>query len=266
MATVGRRHTTLTRRVNGIFRPHKQIEIGQYGLFTPPPSTRLPSDAPPPSSESSDLGDVPFKTVMVPVLDESGNPVMDKNGQPMMKKKKVALTAEETANAAGDIEAEKKRKEEEARLKAEEEARLAKLAAMREENLKVLRDITGGEDKADSTQAAQVARKMGFAPTAAETLRMHEMYGDTVDYDQILDFMTNHVEAGEPVDDLIQHFQHFDKERSGFLSRMHIKNLMTSYGEPLTDEEFNTLMEVCGITQDPVDYKAFVEELLKFEE
>ena len=61
--------------------------------------------------------------------------------------------------------------------------------------------------------------------------------------------------------ELQEAFKKFDKDGNGYLDPTEFKNAMTSYGEALTDEEFDYMMQLVDLNKDgKIDYNGNYKE------
>ncbi len=62
----------------------------------------------------------------------------------------------------------------------------------------------------------------------------------------------------------LEAFRVFDKERTGFISRTELKQVLVSMGETMTDEEAEDLLKETIVNPDGnIDYMAFVKNLFQ---
>ena len=62
----------------------------------------------------------------------------------------------------------------------------------------------------------------------------------------------------------LEAFRVFDKERTGFISRTELKQVLVTMGETMTDEEAEDLLKETIVNPDGnIDYMAFVKNLFQ---
>ncbi|EZG55226.1 putative myosin light chain [Gregarina niphandrodes] len=125
----------------------------------------------------------------------------------------------------------------------------------------MMKEITGSTSGCTPEQAADVARRLGGAPSLAEIQELKARKGQNISAKDIEEWMKT-CGHNDTVDNLVKFFEHYDKSHSGKLTRNQLSHLLRTYGEPLTDAEFNAILADMGMTGDQIDYRAFVAQLL----
>eukprot|EP00915_Cephaloidophora_sp_WS-2016_P001147 GHVH01001577.1.p1 GENE.GHVH01001577.1~~GHVH01001577.1.p1 ORF type:complete len:263 (+),score=40.89 GHVH01001577.1:126-914(+) len=180
---------------------------------------------------------------------------------PKVKKSKkvkavpVGETPEEAEARARDEQIKKEQAEKRA---AEEQLLKAKKAELEDKFMK----FSGGSSTMNTTQVALAAREFGYAPDLADLSKLEEKCANGCGLDELMAFMADlggHID--EP-DDLMEFFKSYDRLNEGTLRQAQVANLMRTYGEPLTKEEFDVLIDLAGLKgQDPMSYVQFVNFL-----
>eukprot|EP01054_Gregarina_sp_Poly1_P006918 Gregarina_sp_Poly_1__6917@NODE_3755_length_895_cov_496_361111_g2410_i0_p1_GENE_NODE_3755_length_895_cov_496_361111_g2410_i0NODE_3755_length_895_cov_496_361111_g2410_i0_p1_ORF_typecomplete_len203_score34_17EFhand_7/PF13499_6/76EFhand_7/PF13499_6/8e11EFhand_11/PF08976_11/1_6e08EFhand_6/PF13405_6/1_3e06EFhand_6/PF13405_6/6_2e03EFhand_8/PF13833_6/6e02EFhand_8/PF13833_6/1_5EFhand_8/PF13833_6/0_0016EFhand_1/PF00036_32/0_013EFhand_1/PF00036_32/1_8e02SPARC_Ca_bdg/PF10591_9/5_6e03SPARC_Ca_bdg/PF10591_9/0 len=122
--------------------------------------------------------------------------------------------------------------------------------------------VSGGGSNVTAAQAGDVARLLGFAPSQEEIRQLKEAKGDSVTQSDVEAWLVTIAHADDSVDHLVSFFQYYDTNKNGKLSKSQIKNLLRSYGEPLTDAEIDAILSEFGMTGESIDYREFVTKLL----
>nr|4GFT_A Chain A, Myosin A tail domain interacting protein [Plasmodium falciparum 3D7] len=64
------------------------------------------------------------------------------------------------------------------------------------------------------------------------------------------------------VEELIKMFAHFDNNSTGYLTKSQMKNILTTWGDALTDQEAIDALNAFS-SEDNIDYKLFCEDILQ---
>lgn len=123
--------------------------------------------------------------------------------------------------------------------------------------------VAKGKSSVTAAEAGQVARLLNLAPSQEEIRQLKEAKGDNVTQADIEAWLKEIAHGEDDVEHLIKFFQYYDLQKTGKLSKTQIKNLLRSYGEPLTDAEIDAILSEFGMTGDSIDYKEFVTKLLQ---
>lgn len=153
------------------------------------------------------------------------------------------------------------RAEDEARAQAEREAAMEALM-QKDELEEKFKEHSGGADTMGSGKVADMARGLGFAPSQEDIASLKEKHGDNVSFKDAKEFFVNITHPEDTRDHLMEFFRHYDSQKTGKLSRKQIRNLLTHFGEEMSDKEIDAAFNKCGLNSDPVDYAQFVEQLL----
>ncbi|CRG97090.1 myosin A tail domain interacting protein, putative [Plasmodium gallinaceum] len=106
------------------------------------------------------------------------------------------------------------------------------------------------------------ARKLGLAPSSTDEEKIKEKYGDNLTYDQYLEYLSLCIHDRDNTEELVKMFAHFDINATGYLSKKQMKNILTTWGDALTEEEATDALNAFS-KEDKIDYKLFCEEILQ---
>eukprot|EP01071_Lankesteria_metandrocarpae_P012748 Lankesteria_metandrocarpae@DN6226_c0_g1_i1.p1 len=123
--------------------------------------------------------------------------------------------------------------------------------------------VSGGEKYISFGDATALARELGFAPSLADMERVRQKNGDNIDMDLFKGLLKEYAHSEDTRDHLISVFRHYDSNGSGQLSKKQIRNLLSSFGEPLTEKEIDDLFSKLGVSSDPVNYEEVITRMLK---
>lgn len=131
-----------------------------------------------------------------------------------------------------------------------------------------LYDTTGG-DKIDVTQLGQVLRAAGLNPTQNEVHKVERDVGkSSVSFEEFLPIYNSvaqhmaSVTSKATPEQVVDCFKHFDREGSGSISSSMLRHVLTSLGEKLTDEEFDTLSSGHVSSKGEINYETFVPAIM----
>ncbi|KMZ77547.1 myosin A tail domain interacting protein MTIP [Plasmodium vivax India VII] len=116
--------------------------------------------------------------------------------------------------------------------------------------------------KVSVEDASQNARKLGLAPSSLDEKKVRDLYGDSLTYEQYLEYLAMCVHDRDNVEELIKMFSHFDNNASGFLTKNQMRNILTTWGDALTEQEANDALNAFS-SEDRIDYKLFCEDILQ---
>merc|ERR1739838_813273 len=122
---------------------------------------------------------------------------------------------------------------------------------------------TGGSSTMDATQAYEFAMECGFAPRASDLMEYEASNPGGITLSKFMEMMAQFGSVTETEDDLMVLFKRFDPTSAGKLSKKQFVNVMTNFGEPLSLEETQFILEDLGLDTDPVDYVKFVHLLMQ---
>lgn len=110
--------------------------------------------------------------------------------------------------------------------------------------------------------ATENARKLGLAPSSSDEDKIREKYGETLDFEQFLEYLTMCLHENDNVDSLARTFEAFDAKGEGRLSKKQMKNILTTWGDPLSDAEATEILNSFS-ADDVIDYRKFCEYILE---
>jgi len=165
----------------------------------------------------------------------------------------------ESTNARNEREEKKRVAEEQKRIALEKQKEME--AKKAEYENKFNKHSSGGKG-VNAAGASAFAIEEGFVFTAAEMLELEKKCGGSITLEKLLAKFAESSAKVIPHDDLADMFKIFDSQGTGKFTKSQLKNILTVYGEPLTKEEFDCLMEECGYSgTDKIDYREFCSKL-----
>ncbi|CAF4628154.1 unnamed protein product, partial [Rotaria magnacalcarata] len=72
----------------------------------------------------------------------------------------------------------------------------------------------------------------------------------TIDFPEFLTLMARKMKDTDSEEEILEAFRVFDKDGNGYISADELRNVMTSLGEKLTDEEVNQMIREADIDGD----------------
>lgn len=105
-----------------------------------------------------------------------------------------------------------------------------------------------GDNAISTSELGRVLQAFGQSPSEAELqLMINEIDADgngTLSFDEFLKIMSpNFAHKTSTETEIYEAFKIFDKDGNGFVSLDELKNILTSLGEKLTDEEINEMFK-----------------------
>lgn len=110
--------------------------------------------------------------------------------------------------------------------------------------------------------AAVLARQLGLAPSYDDVEKCEEHNGKQLDYNTFQQFAAQSTHPEDNVEDLSSAFAYFDPQGTGFLTIQQMRNILTTFGEPLTTEEMN-IVETEFFMGKTVNYREFCARVLE---
>jgi calmodulin len=104
-------------------------------------------------------------------------------------------------------------------------------------------------------------RALGEDPTEAELKRMAS--GDRIDFNAFLANRQEKWAKAQSGEDVKNAFAFFDLDGSGRANVAELQRILTTYGETLTQEEMNRLIQDAEGQSGYIDYKRFVDKMKK---
>ncbi|CDJ58297.1 myosin light chain TgMLC1, putative [Eimeria maxima] len=115
--------------------------------------------------------------------------------------------------------------------------------------------------KVSTTDAAVLARQLGLAPSYADVEKFEQENGSQLDYSTFQQFAAQSTHPEDNIEDLVGAFAHFDPNGSGSLTVQQMRNILMTFGEPLTKEEMG-VVESKFFSGTTVDYREFCTRVL----
>ncbi|XP_062620982.1 calcium-binding protein LPS1-alpha-like [Saccostrea cucullata] len=108
-----------------------------------------------------------------------------------------------------------------------------------------------GDGTVSTEELGAVMRSMGQDPTEKELMDMIaevdvDGNGD-VEFDEFLQMMAKQMQCTDSPDELIEAFQVFDENKTGYISVAEFRSVMTTLGERLTDEDVDEMIVDTGL-------------------
>jgi calmodulin len=104
-------------------------------------------------------------------------------------------------------------------------------------------------------------RALGEDPTEAELNRMAP--GGKIDFNAFLANRQEKWAKAQSGEDVKNAFAFFDLDGSGRANVAELRRILTTYGEPLTEEEMNRLIQDAEGQSGGIDYNRFVDKMKK---
>lgn len=114
----------------------------------------------------------------------------------------------------------------------------------------------------------KIFRSFGLNPSEEDFNDMKELSqigeDNKVSYDQFIQCIIADIRQPDLEEDLLEAFKLFDDKNTGMCSSTVLKEILTSCGDSLTQDEFTDLMRQCGNTEkSTVDYNKYVDEVFE---
>lgn len=123
-------------------------------------------------------------------------------------------------------------------------------------------DAINGGGPINMAQAAGLARQLGMSPSYADVNKFSEKHGDSVDWITFSKFRSQLLHPDDKLDNFVAAFAYFDPNSNGFLTLKQMKNILSTFGEPLNEQEAELVLGQFCSGGDQVDYRAFCEKIL----
>eukprot|EP01121_Diplochlamys_sp_Union-15-3_P016879 TRINITY_DN582_c0_g3_i3.p1 TRINITY_DN582_c0_g3~~TRINITY_DN582_c0_g3_i3.p1 ORF type:complete len:157 (-),score=45.31 TRINITY_DN582_c0_g3_i3:34-456(-) len=102
-----------------------------------------------------------------------------------------------------------------------------------------------GDGQIGTEEIGTVFRALGQNPTQAEVEEIKkEVGGPSVDFEKFKTLMKKHKKDSPLEKDVREAFKVFDKENKGVISATELRNVLTTMGEKLTEEEVDGLLKL----------------------
>eukprot|EP01055_Gregarina_sp_Pseudo9_P005374 Gregarina_sp_Pseudo_9__5373@NODE_64_length_4638_cov_86_865188_g59_i0_p3_GENE_NODE_64_length_4638_cov_86_865188_g59_i0NODE_64_length_4638_cov_86_865188_g59_i0_p3_ORF_typecomplete_len198_score1_54EFhand_7/PF13499_6/3_3e02EFhand_7/PF13499_6/1_7e10EFhand_11/PF08976_11/4_7e03EFhand_11/PF08976_11/6_3e09EFhand_6/PF13405_6/2e03EFhand_6/PF13405_6/3_5e03EFhand_6/PF13405_6/9_3EFhand_6/PF13405_6/4_9e06EFhand_8/PF13833_6/0_2EFhand_8/PF13833_6/0_00055DUF5580/PF17743_1/0_012EFhand_9/PF14658_6/0_049YrzK/PF17449 len=125
------------------------------------------------------------------------------------------------------------------------------------------KQVAGGKSTITGAQAGHVARLLDLAPSFGDIDQLRDAQGDSITFSELENWLTRIGHAEDTPEYLVTFFQHYDTTNSGFLTETQVRNLLRTYGEPLTEVEVEAIMRELKLERSSsINYHDFVARLL----
>jgi len=120
------------------------------------------------------------------------------------------------------------------------------------------------DGKLSEDELLPALQSLGFNPTKADVKRLMEAAdsdGDgMIEYDSEEFIALLEELEDEPYDQVMEAFKYLDKDGDGLISSEELKRLVTSHGEPMSEDQANELVKMADVNGDgSIDYSEFVQ-------
>ncbi|KAJ1724025.1 hypothetical protein LPJ53_001662 [Coemansia erecta] len=123
---------------------------------------------------------------------------------------------------------------------------------------------TNGDGYITAEELGKAMRSLGYSPTE---INLRDMINEVdrdgngkVDFSEFLTLMARQTKNANEEDELREAFKVFDKDGNGFISREELRNVMTTLGEKLTQEEVTEMIREADVDGDgQINYEEFVK-------
>lgn len=124
-----------------------------------------------------------------------------------------------------------------------------------------------GDGRIPSKELGTMMRALGQNPSGSELQDMiEEVDADntgTIDFTEFLTMMARKMKETDSEEEIKEAFKIFDRDGSGFISAAELRQIMTSLGENLTDDEIDEIIRETGQDGDGrIDYNEFVQLMM----
>lgn len=127
---------------------------------------------------------------------------------------------------------------------------------------KTLFDSRAKGGKISIQEASENARKMKLAPSKSDEEKAKEKYGDSLSYNQYLEYLSMCIHENDNANELARVFANFDITGKGYLTKRQMRNILTTWGDVLTDKEAAEILDSFS-NDDKIDYNKFCEHILQ---
>ncbi|CDW81015.1 calmodulin [Stylonychia lemnae] len=123
-----------------------------------------------------------------------------------------------------------------------------------------------GDGTITAKELGIVMRQLGLNPTEDELLEMIQEVDEDgngeINFTEFLTIMAHKMKDADTELGTLEAFRVFDKERTGFISKTELKNIIMNLGETMAEEEAEELLQEAEVNPDGnVDYMSFVKGL-----
>lgn len=111
-----------------------------------------------------------------------------------------------------------------------------------------------------------VMRSLGRNPTEVQLQDMMKMVGydenGMIDFGEFLTIMSRKIEDYEREDEFREACRVFDQDGSGFLTPALFRHVLLNFGEELTDEEMDEIVQGADWDEGQVNYEEFIKMMV----
>lgn len=120
-----------------------------------------------------------------------------------------------------------------------------------------------GDGYITSKDLGTVVRSLGYNPTEAEVKDMIKNTDTSkngmLDFKDFHELMSKVANTSDSDEEIREAFKVFDRDNSGSISASELKRVMTMFGEKLTEEEVDQMINEADVDRDgQIDYEEFV--------
>ncbi|XP_031561576.1 myosin-2 essential light chain-like [Actinia tenebrosa] len=122
-----------------------------------------------------------------------------------------------------------------------------------------------GDNKIDYDQIGDVLRSLGLNPTAGEVKKIEKDVGKKrVSFEEFLPIYHSAYQkkANPSLEEFIEGFRVFDRDGTGTVQAAELRNLLTTLGEKLSDEDVNVLFATVDDNSGYINYEDFVKVII----
>ncbi|XP_074659978.1 neo-calmodulin-like [Tubulanus polymorphus] len=117
------------------------------------------------------------------------------------------------------------------------------------------------------SEIGEAVRILGRNPTQAEVVDLVKTIDSEgkglVDFTRFLVLMSQPINDGETIEDVMEAFRVFDKDGSGYISAAELRHAMTNLGEKMPDEDVDEMIREADVAGDgQIKYDAFTKIIL----
>ena len=124
-----------------------------------------------------------------------------------------------------------------------------------------------GDGTISTKELGTVMRALGQNPTESDLQEMiNEVDADgngTLDFSEFLSLMARKTKELDTEDEFVEAFRVFDRDGNGFVSAAELRQVMTTMGEKMTDEEVDEMIKEAELDGDGMlNYESFVKMMM----
>lgn len=124
-----------------------------------------------------------------------------------------------------------------------------------------------GDGFITTKELGTIVRSIGYNPTEAEVSEMIKSVDGSkngmLSFNDFLSLVSKVVNTGDSEAEIREAFKVFDKDRNGTISASELKRVMTMFGEKLSEEEVEQMINEADVDHDgQINYEEFVKMLV----